>query len=283
VNDYREMTETAARAKIKADGFAPVVNHHFSRTTAFGLVFMQQPGAGSRIAKGSNVTIWVSTGVPKIAVPTLVGLQEADALAALKEAHLKVHVVTIQSNKPANQVTASDPPVGTKVAEGTVVRINVAKGPTPVQVPDVRGQPLASAHSTLLGAGFKVSDNFVDSNQPANTVVDESPAPGGTAPQGSTISLTVSRGPATSPLPDVRTLDLGSATQTLQSAGFTHWKVTYQTVTDPNADGVVLAEDPQPGTPASPSTVIKLTVGKLGSATTTAETTTAATTTTTTP
>jgi serine/threonine-protein kinase len=242
---------------------------------------MQDPSAGSRIPKGSNVTIWVSTGVPKVAVPTLVGRQEADALAALKEAHLKVHVVTIQSNKAANQVTASDPAAGTKVAEGTVVRINVSKGPTPVQVPNVVSQPLASAHSTLLGAGFKVSDNFVDSNLPANTVISETPQAGTTAPQGSTIVLTVSRGPATSPLPDVRTLDLGSATQTLQSAGFTHWKVTYQAVSDPNEEGVVLAEDPQPGTPASPATVIKLTVGRLGSPTTT-ETTTASTTTTTT-
>jgi serine/threonine-protein kinase len=282
VNNYLEMTENKARARIRADGFTPVVNHHFSRTTPFGLVFMQDPTAGSRIAKGSNVKIWVSTGAPKVVVPTLVGLQEADALAALKTKHLKVHVVTIQSGKAANQVTASDPPAGTKVVEGTVVRINVSKGPTPVQVPNVLGQPLASAHSTLLGAGFKVSDNFVDSNQPANTVLSESPQPGATAPQGTTIVLNVSRGPATSPLPDVRTLDLGSATQTLQSAGFTHWKVEYQTVTDPNADGVVLAENPAPSTPASPSTVITLTVGKLGNATTTtSETTTAATTTTT--
>ena len=43
---------------------------------------------------------------------------------------------------PADTVTASDPPAGTKVAEGSKVRINVSKGPTPVTVPNVVGEPI---------------------------------------------------------------------------------------------------------------------------------------------
>src|SRR5581483_6792351 len=96
-----KMPELNARQKIKADGFVPVVNHHASRTTDAGLVYNQDPTAGSRVAKGSKVRIWVSTGLPKAAVPELVGKQETDAVAALTRLNLKPNVHDVPSDKPA--------------------------------------------------------------------------------------------------------------------------------------------------------------------------------------
>src|SRR4029077_18578450 len=72
---YLDQQEQLARNNIKSNGFVPVVNHHASRTTAAGLVFRQDPIAGTRIPKGNKVTIWVSTGLPKAVVPSLVGQQ----------------------------------------------------------------------------------------------------------------------------------------------------------------------------------------------------------------
>src|SRR2546422_7304351 len=69
VEEYRNMPEQLARNKIKADGFVPVVNHHSSRTTASGLVYRQSTPAGKRIPKQSEITIWVSTGLPKAEGP----------------------------------------------------------------------------------------------------------------------------------------------------------------------------------------------------------------------
>src|SRR4051794_32489600 len=79
VEEYRNMPEQLARDKIKADGFVPVVNHHSSRTTAVGLVFRQSTPAGKRIPKQSEITIWVSTGLPKAEVPDVVGTSSTDA------------------------------------------------------------------------------------------------------------------------------------------------------------------------------------------------------------
>ena len=73
-------------------------------------------------------------------------------------------------------------------------------------------------------------------------MIDQSPGPGASAGKGSVISLTVSKGPKTSTVPDVTSYDLGTAEQTLKSSGFRD-TVTYQHVTDPNADGVVLEPD----------------------------------------
>ena len=58
------------------------------------------------------MTIWVSTGLPKAVVPTLVGQQSTDAVAALTQLHLKPDVHEVPSSKPAGEVTAQDPPAG---------------------------------------------------------------------------------------------------------------------------------------------------------------------------
>jgi beta-lactam-binding protein with PASTA domain/predicted Ser/Thr protein kinase len=272
---YLNVPEQLARDKIKADGFVPVVNHHASRTTDRGLVYNQSPDAGKRQPKGSDVTIWVSTGLPKATVPSLVGEQSTDAVAALTRLHLKPDVHGVNSSKPAGEVTAQDPPQGTKLPVGQSVRINVSKGPQPIAVANVLSLPLDQATSTLQAQGFQVSPRFVSNDQPANTVINQSPGPGQSAGKGSVISLTVSKGPKTSTVPDVTSYDLGTAEQTLKASGFRD-KVVYQQVTDPNADGVVLSQTPQGGMQEPPNTLITLTVGQLapGGATTTGTTTT---------
>jgi eukaryotic-like serine/threonine-protein kinase len=263
VRSYLNETQQLATTNIQSDGFQAVVKHHSSLSTAFGLVYDQDPTAGTRQPKGSNVTIWVSSGKPKVTIPTLKGLKSAEAIAALKQAGLVPDVHEIQSNISADTVTASDPKDGTEVVVGTKVRINISSGPTPVAVPDVRGQSIDQATSTLNGLGFKVNPTYVDSNEPQNSVVEQSPAPNASAPKGSTISLTVSKGPKSVGVPDVRNLDVGSATSTLQTAGF-KVKFSYTTVTDPNQDQIVLDQSPEGGGQAKPGSTVTVVVGRCG-------------------
>jgi eukaryotic-like serine/threonine-protein kinase len=269
---YVNMPERQARDKIKADGFAPVVNHHSSRTTDAGLVYRQEPAAGERKPKGSDVRIWVSTGLPKAEVPSLVGQSSTDAVAALTKLRLKPDLHEVPSSKEAGIVTAQDPPPGTKITLGEKVRLNVSKGPQPVAVPSVIGQPIEQASSVLQAAGFQVSPRYVENSEPANTVIDQTPAGGESAGKGTTVSITVSKGPKTSTVPDVSSTDLGSAEQTLRASGFRS-TVVYQDVTDPSSDGIVLAQSPQGGTQAAPKTIVTLTVGRIVNGETTTATT----------
>jgi serine/threonine-protein kinase len=277
VQNYLYVTEALARQKIKDDGFVPVVNHHASKTTQPGLVFKQDPTAGTRRVKGSTVTVWVSTGLPRVVVPSLVDKNQTDGAAELGRLGLKVHVREVPSSKQAGTITAQDPPAGTKVPVHTVVTINVAKGPVPILVPNVVSQPIDQASSQLQAQGFKVATTFVDSNEPPNTVIEQSPPGGQSAGKGSIVSLTVSKGPKTSSVPDVTSTDLGSATSTLAASGF-KWKIERQDVTDPNLDGTVLTQAPAGGTQAKPGATVTLTVGHVTqtppTTTTTTDTTT---------
>jgi serine/threonine-protein kinase len=275
VGYYVGIQEQLARQRIKNDGFAPVVNHHASRGTASGLVFKQDPTQGRRQAKGSTVTIWVSTGLPRVEVPPLVGKNENDVIAQLARLGLKTHTREVPSTKPAGTITAQDPQAGTKLPVHSVVTINVAKGPVPVAVPSVISQPIDQASSQLQALGFKVATTFVDSDQPANTVIDQAPPAGQSAGRGSVISLTVSKGPKTSTVPDVTSTDVGSAVSTIEASGFKA-KIVHQPVTDPNLDGSVLSQSPEGGNQAKPGTTVTLNVGQLaqGPPTTTTDTTT---------
>jgi eukaryotic-like serine/threonine-protein kinase len=273
VQNYVGINESLARERIKDDGFVPKVTHHFSRKVQAGLVFLQRPDPGTRQAKGSPVYVYVSTGLPKVVIPDLVGHSQTDAATLLAKMGLQVKTRSVPSSKPVGTITAQDPPAGTKVEVNTLVTINVAEGPKPVAVPSVIGQPIDQASSTLQGLGFKVATTFVDSDQPANTVIDQAPPAGQSAGKGSVISLTVSKGPKTSTVPDVSSLDVGTATSTLQDSGF-KTKVVYQDVTDPSLDGSVLSQSPGGGTQAAPKTVVTVTVGRIVQQTTTTTDTT---------
>ncbi len=258
---YVNMPRAQAEEQIRAVGLVPDVVKDTSADTQKGLVFKQDPTEGKRIAKGSTVTVWVSTGKPKVQVPGVVGQQSTDAVAALKDAKLVPDVHQVPSAKPSGEVTAQDPKPDAMVVQGTTVRINVSKGPQQVAVPGVVGEPLATATQDLQARGFNVTPSFVDDNAPANTVIDQSPRQGDSAGKGSTIQLTVSKGPKTSTVPDVTSQDVGSATQQLQDSGF-KTKIVPQDTTDPNQDNIVLSQDPGPQSQAPPGSTVSITVGR---------------------
>jgi eukaryotic-like serine/threonine-protein kinase len=268
VSNYEGLRKEIAVAKVHSDGFKVTIDFQSSTTTPKDFVFDQSPTPGSRQPKGNTVTITVSTGVPKVAVPKIVGEQSTDAVAALQSEKLKWVIHEVNSNLPSGEVTGQDPKAGTKVVQGTQVHFNVSKGPTPVVVPQVVGQPIQSATSTLQALGFHVSPTFVDSSQPANTVINQSAKAGTTAAKGSVIALTVSKGPTTTPVPFVQSEDVGTATSDLQQSGF-KVHIVNEPTSDPNQDGIVLAQDPAGGAQAKPGSKVTITVGRIQSTTTT--------------
>src|SRR6478672_2193286 len=61
--------------------------------------------------------------------------------------------------------------------------------------PSVAGQGVAQARTTLIDAGYKVAVKRVWDQSKAGTLVGQGPAPWLPAPKGTTVRLSVSRGP----------------------------------------------------------------------------------------
>ena len=178
----------------------------------------------------------------------------------------------------ANTVTAQDPKAGTSLVEGASVRINYSTGPKPIAVPPVVGLDYSTALQQLQAAGFAVARTDVESDKPAGIVVNQVPSGSSTAAKGSTVNLSVSNGPQTTPLPDVSGQTQAAASATLTAAGF-KVIVTPQDTDVEAFDGVVISQDPPGNTQQDPATVVTLFVGVFVPPDTTATDTTTTTTT----
>jgi beta-lactam-binding protein with PASTA domain/predicted Ser/Thr protein kinase len=260
VKQYTGIVESRAVDLILEDGFEPKVRRVASSEQPAGIVFEQSPVEGTALAKGGIVTILVSTGKKFVSVPDVVGKQLTDAVATLTRAGLVARSVGVSSEKPSGTVTAQDPRAGTSLVEGASVRINYSTGPKQVAVPPVVGLDYSTALQQLQAAGFAVGRTDVESDQPAGIVVSQVPSGSSTATKGSTVNLSVSNGPQTTPLPDVSGQTEADANATLKAAGF-KVTVTPQETDVETFDGIVISQDPPGNTQQDPNTVVTLFVG----------------------
>jgi len=141
------------------------------------------------------------------------------------------------------------------------VRINVSKGPRPVEVPNVVGLPYDQAAAELQRAGFGVSRVDGPSDLQAGSVFDQDPSAGTESSRGATVTVSVSQGPSTVAVPDVTFQDVTVARTTLESAGFRVREVLENT-SDPANEGVVVGQDPVGGGQAKPGSLVTLFVGR---------------------
>jgi eukaryotic-like serine/threonine-protein kinase len=262
VPDVLLLQRDLAKLKIEQAGLVAKIVRAPSETVASGQVWDEQPSGGTKIGKGSTVTLKISTGKPKVKVPDVVGQDVASALTALASQGLQPKINRIYSDKQPDTVTAQQPHAGDSAIKGSVVHINVSRGAKPVPVPDVTSQPYANAKSALEGQGFQVARVDIQSDQPEGVVVIEDPPQGTPVPRGTKITLSVSKGPATTQVPDVTGQAQSTAESILSGAGLTP-SVVYDPVTDPSQDGIVQSEDPAPGSDAKAGEVVIIHVGQL--------------------
>jgi beta-lactam-binding protein with PASTA domain/predicted Ser/Thr protein kinase len=136
--------------------------------------------------------------------------------------------------------------------------------PSQIAVPNVIGQNVDQAENTLDDAGFEVAIKAVPSPVPRDVVVEQDPIPtnrgGGKAEEGSTVTLSVSSGPAVVSVPDVTNLSEADATKRLENAGF---KVTVQEqFSNTVPSGAAIGTEPAAGTQLSTLQPVTLLISK---------------------
>ena len=206
-------------------------------------------------------TIYVVTGrTPSVVVPGVQNLSQADAVAALTARGFKVASQNeFNATVAAGNVITQTPPPGTKIAKGSTITLYISNGPVTVTVPHVKGALYTYAKKLLEDAAFKVvrQDASSDTVKPGR-IVDQDPSGDAIVPKGTTITLTVSTGPALIAVPDVTKQQQADAQNTLQAAGFAY--SIKQATSDTVAKGIVISQDPVGGTKLAKNSTITLTV-----------------------
>ena len=249
-------------------------------TKPAGVVFAQQPGAGTQLNQNQTVTISISSGRTGRPVPNVTGLPEAQATTQLTARVFKVQIRHHAGTRPKGLVFAQQPVAGVTAVKGTTVTLNVSTGIQPVTVPSVVGQTQGAAVTQLTKLGLKSQLKNVASAQPAGRVVAQKPPSGTKVNKGSTIALNVSSGtssgtttvqttktttPTTTttattatraPVPSVVGLAITSGLRRLNAAGFNP-TVSYVSSTQP--EGQIVRQNPTGGS-ASPGSVVAVAV-----------------------
>jgi beta-lactam-binding protein with PASTA domain len=109
-----------AQAALQAVGLTATQNNESSTTVPSGQVISTSPASGQPAGYGSAVAINVSTGPPTTTVPNVIGLSVAQATTALQGQGLSVSGV---SGSPSNNVSGTQPSVGSTVPTGSSVQI----------------------------------------------------------------------------------------------------------------------------------------------------------------
>ena len=104
---------------------------------ADGTVVGQDPPVGTSVTQGSTVKVDIVSGKDLVAVPSIVGLAEGDAIVALTDAKLRLGTRTVDFDPtiPAGSIIGQGLPAGLSVPTDTPVDYVVSQGPEPTPSP----------------------------------------------------------------------------------------------------------------------------------------------------
>jgi serine/threonine-protein kinase len=186
------LTKTAAKNALQDRGLkVGHVTRQPSSNVPKGRVVSQDPQPGQLVDQGSRVDFVLSGGKPSVTVQDVVGENKQIAAQELRSQGLKVRLKPRQSDENKDDVIATDPQSGARVAEGSVVTVFYSTGPR--KVPDVRGMTEADATTLLEDRGFQVGVVHDPSTKARKgTVIQQQPAAGTPYNQGNTVTIVVS-------------------------------------------------------------------------------------------
>jgi serine/threonine-protein kinase len=257
VPDVAGFTEPQARSQLVQAGFTTATEQKASKKVPSGQVIGTDPPGGSEADKGSQVTIIVSTGPKSVNLPNLHGKQLNDALQILADKGLPTPITKpIPSKLGSGLVVRTDPKPG-PVKPDQVVTLYYSNGN--VKVPDVAGLSCSDATARLQQSHLHADcQDAASDTVPAGQVFSQSPSAGQETPQGGTVTLQVSTGPAQVAVPDVTNSDYPTAKKQLHDLGLKAVQSACLPSDATTPDGTVVATDPPAGTsvdPGSPVTV----------------------------
>lgn len=249
------------------------------------------PKARRAIAAGVLIALLAVLGavaLPKllnkstVSVPNVTDMSYAQAKTTLTDRGLKIKKGTSIASDSVDKgkVSAQDPSAGDTVKKGTTVTVNLSKGDSNGEVPNLVGQTYDSSTKDIIdAAGFSLGDvtyAYSDSYDKGE-IMSQTPSAGSKASKGSDIDIVVSKGSKSSSdenknsnedtvtVPSVTGLSVSSARAKLAAAGF-NVSVNYEE-SNVTTSGQVISQSVSAGSKAKKGSTVTITVSKNSSST----------------
>ena len=165
VPDLTNYVQADAEQQLKELGVSVLVTQAVDTSVASGAVIRTDPAAGSQVAAGSTVVVYISR--PQVAtttkVPSLIGMNADDARTLLVQNRLGLGSQSEQySDQPVGTVISQDPAAGSTAKLNSRVNIVVSAGPEPEpepEAPSESGSTGGDWWSGLFGGGSSSSSS----------------------------------------------------------------------------------------------------------------------------
>jgi serine/threonine-protein kinase len=176
-----------AEGQLQVLGLKYTTTAQPSSTAPINTVINSSPPAGTMLVPGQSVTLIVSSGKPFVTVPAIASSSYAAEQSALQSVGLGASEIDQYDNTIAKgQVIRLSSIPGTRVRQGTVITVQISKGPHLVAIPSVFGDSVGTATQALSSDGFTVQGV---SGNPLNTVTGTIPQAGTTVIYGSPVQI----------------------------------------------------------------------------------------------
>lgn len=213
---------------------------------------------------GAGIGGWLLATGKTVPTPNIVGQTTAAATETLSKSGLTLVITEEQFSEdvPADQIISSDPQAGGGTREAGAVGAIISKGPERYVIPDVQGLTVVEATAALTGANLVIGATtqvFAD-QVPAAAVVGTNPTIGSEVKPGTSVDISVSKGPKPVPIPDLAGKKATAATSTLTDLGLT--VTVKEKFAEQVAEGLVIAVRPGAGTIVNSGTEVELITSK---------------------
>ncbi|WP_367305586.1 Stk1 family PASTA domain-containing Ser/Thr kinase [Alicyclobacillus acidocaldarius] len=197
----------SAVATLEAAGFSrQQIQEKFEPNlkAASGIVYQQSPAGNTQVKKTRDITLYVSQGAPKVAVPDVTNEPLDQAKQALVSAGFSANNIVVQTETstsvPSGDVISSDPAPGTQVPITSKITLTVSQQQY-VTVPKLVGLTLQQAEAAIQAAGLTLGTVTPSDLVNQNPLVSYAYPyiQGDRVPVGSTINLYVVPNPASIP------------------------------------------------------------------------------------
>lgn len=262
--NFVNMTLADAKQRASNVDLELTINEKPCEDTPKNSVCDQSPAAKTEVKKGDTITLTVSTGAPKVAVPNVIDdpVDTATKKLEAEKYEFKVKTESKESSEDPGTVLDQNPSAGDEVQKGSTITLTVAKEKEQSTVPDVGGQSCDQAkaqmeQNDLTGTCTEVE---TDDDNLVGKVISTSPQAGSPADPGSTVTIQIGKKkqeeeePQKFAMPKVTQMTLAQAKQVLAQSQLQVGNINGSQ--DDNA--IVLASDPGQGNEVKPGDKVNL-------------------------
>lgn len=178
VPDLTNYVQADGEQQLKDLGVSVLVTQAVDESVAAGSIIRTDPAAGSQVAAGTTVVIYVSR--PQVAtttkVPSLIGMSVEDARTLLVQRKLGLGSQTEQySDQPVGSIISQNPGEGASAKLNTRVSVVVSAGPEPAPEPEAPSESTAGSDGSggwwggLFGGSSSSSESTGASSSSSST------------------------------------------------------------------------------------------------------------------